>query len=626
MPRVDIMPEISPHINIYRQFIEDLPMAAYVFDEEGNVQYFNRKATELFGLAPVPGQGKWSAFWNVRSGYGMLPDENVLSAEGLSALDIPLDRPDGSRRYVRIYQRSISAEDGQRSYRVHMVTDITEGRSNEEKTMLLAAIVQSSEDAIISKTLEGVITSWNEAATRIFGYTAEEMIGQPVTKLIPLDRLDEEPVIIERLKRGERVEHFETQRMTKYKRLIDISLTISPVKDSAGNVVGASKIARDICEQKNTARLIREREELFRMAVASTNIGSWEFSPDTGRITWSDESRKIWGIDYNTALTVPFLQSLVFEGDRELLKRKALQMAAGQEGRFDAQFRIDRADTGDLRRIKVQGKALFSEKQEPKRFIGTMLDITADKTFTERLEQIVNERTRELIELNQQLKRSNDELGQFAYIASHDLQEPVRKVQTFAGLIERHLHEPRLLEHYTRRIKAASGRISKLLRGVLDYSRLSNLAGRVQDVDLNLVLEEVLNALRPEMERLQAVVRSGELPVIKGNPDQLYHLFHNLISNSLKFCTKPPVITIAVSRLHHRQVEIVFSDNGIGFEQQYAEKIFHIFSHLNPVDQYNGTGIGLALCRKIVENHGGMISATGIPGEGASFYITLPAR
>lgn len=618
------MPETSPHINIYRQFIEDLPMAAYVFDEEGNVQYFNRKATELFGLAPVPGQEKWSAFWNVRSGHSILPDERILSAEGPSALDTPLERPDGSRRYVRIYQRSIAAENGQRSYRVHMVTDITEGRSNEEKTMLLAAIVQSSEDAIISKTLEGIITSWNEAATRIFGYTAEEMIGEPVTKLIPHDRLDEEPVIIERLKRGERVEHFETQRMTKCKRLIDISLTISPVKDSAGNVVGASKIARDICEQKNTARLIREREELFRMTVESTNIGSWEFFPDSGRITWSDESRKIWGIDHNIPLTVPFLQSLVFKGDWELLKRKALQTAAGEEGRLDVQFRIHRADTRDLRWVRVKGKAFFSEEQGPKRFIGTMLDITADKTFTERLEEIVNERTRELIHLNQQLKRSNDELGQFAYIASHDLQEPVRKLQTFAGLIERHLHEPRLLEHYTRRAKAASGRISKLLKGVLDYSHLSNLNGRMQEVDLDLVLKETLNALQPEMEKLQAVLRSDELPVIQGYPDQLYQLFHNLISNSLKFCTKPPVITITVSRLHHRQTEIVFRDNGIGFEQQYAEKIFHIFAHLNPVDQYKGTGIGLALCRKIVENHGGMISATGIPGEGAAFYITLP--
>src|SRR5690606_4966346 len=129
----------------------------------------------------------------------------------------------------------------------------------------------------------------------------------------------------------------------------------------------------------------------------------------------------------------------------------------------------------------------------------------------------------------------------------------------------------------------------------------------------NLVLREAMETWRPEMEKRNAALQSDQLPVIKGNADQLYQLFHNLISNSLKFCEKPPLIHISVSRLHHQQVMIVFRDNGIGFEQKYAEKIFHIFSHLNAVEQYSGTGIGLALCRKIVENHGGTITATGIP-------------
>lgn len=617
------MIDISPHIITYQQFIEHLPLAAYICDSEGYVQLFNEKAVLLFGHAPERGREKWTACWRAYRPDGTPLNLATIPVSQLGNMAILLKNPAGDQRLVRFYHRSISGQDGQPAGIIHLVTDVTDSRSNEEKHAHLAAIVQSSDDAIISKTLEGIITSWNEAATRMFGYSAEEMIGQPVITLIPDDRLDEEPAILERLKRGERVEHFETIRITKCKRLIDISLTISPVMDSAGNIIGASKIARDISEQKNAARIIRERDELFRMTVESTNIGSWEFYPHVSHFVWSDESRKIWGIPRDAVLTVPFLQSLVYSEDWELLKRSALH-AVASDSRFQVQFRIHRADTQELRWIKVQGRIFFSEAQQPERFIGIMLDITADKTFTDRLEEIVNERTRELIALNQKMRSSNDELEQFAYIASHDLQEPLRKVQTFAELIEKNLHQPEVLQHYAQRIKASSARMSGLIRDVQNYSRLSKVAGQIAETDLNIVLKNVMQALSAELESTNAALQADELPVIKGNADQLYQLFHNLISNSLKFCDKPPFIRISVSRLHHQQVEIVFKDNGIGFEQQYAEKIFHIFSHLNPIEQYSGTGIGLALCRKIVENHGGTITAAGIPGKGASFYISFP--
>lgn len=612
------MIDISPHIITYQQFIEHLPLAAYICDNEGHVQLFNEKAVLLFGHAPEPGREKWPVYRPDGT-----PPSGAIPSSQMDSMEIMLKNPEGHQRVVRIYHRSVSGEDGQPIGTMHLVTDITDDPGNEEKLRHLAAIVQSSDDAIISKTLEGIITSWNEAATRMFGYQREEMIGQPVTKLIPQDRLDEEPVILERLKRGERVEHFETKRITKCKRLIDISLTISPVMNSAGKIIGASKIARDISEQKNAARIIRETEELFRMTVESTNIGSWEFYPYVSRFIWSDESRKIWGVPREAVLTVPFLQSLVYSEDWELLKRGALH-AVATGGKFQVQFRIHRADTQDLRWIKVQGLIFFSETQQPERFIGIMLDITADKTFTDRLEEIVNERTGELIALNQRMKSSNDELEQFAYIASHDLQEPLRKVQTFAELIEKNLQQPDMLQHYIQRIKASSARMSGMIRDVQNYSRLSRIAEQVAETDLNIVLKNVMQALSAELERTNAALQADELPRIKGNADQLYQLFHNLISNSLKFCDKPPFIRISVSRLHHQQVGIVFKDNGIGFEQQYAERIFHIFSHLNPIEQYSGTGIGLALCRKIVENHGGTITAAGIPGEGASFYILFP--
>lgn len=148
--------------------------------------------------------------------------------------------------------------------------DVADRRLVEERMAHLAAIVDSSDDAIISKTLEGIITSWNEAAERIFGYTAAEAIGKSITMLIPFDRLQEEPFIVERIKKGERVDHYETKRITKDKKLLDVSLTVSPIKDSNGRVIGASKIVRDITAQKAAERLFREAEERFREQLEKT--------------------------------------------------------------------------------------------------------------------------------------------------------------------------------------------------------------------------------------------------------------------------------------------------------------------------------------------------------------------
>lgn len=401
---------------------------------------------------------------------------------------------------------------------VKMLNDVTDQRLVEERMAHLAAIVDSSDDAIISKTLEGIITSWNDAAERIFGYTATEAIGQPITMLIPPDRLQEEPLIVERIRRGERVDHFETKRITKDRRLLDISLTISPIRDRRGRVTGASKIARDITAQKEAERRLREAEERFR----------------------------------------------------------------------------------------------------------------------ERLEKTVGERTRELVRINEELERSNHELEQYAYIASHDLQEPLRKIQTFAELLKMNIHDAEAIEAYYGKINDTAKRMSGLIKDVLNYSRLSKSDIAFCPVDLNEVWQDVLSDFELLIEQKKAIVDVGPQPVIQGDASQLRQLFGNLVSNSLKFCEQAPHIQVRATTIHLPDqtikddqasgsfVEIILSDNGIGFEQQYADQIFVVFKRLNSRQFYSGTGIGLALCKKIVERHGGAISASSKPGKGAVFTILLP--
>lgn len=254
-------------------------------------------------------------------------------------------------------------------------------------------------------------------------------------------------------------------------------------------------------------------------------------------------------------------------------------------------------------------------------------DITGMMKANEKLQQ-----------LNSELEKSNRDLEQFAYVASHDLQEPLRKIMTFSDLSERNLHNPEIQKRYLQKISSSAERMTALIKAVLHYSRLSNNSqAAFTDVDLNCIVEQVKTDLELSIEEKGAVIESQYLPVVKGIPLQMSQLFQNLITNALKFSEKIPHITINVRALPPEEVgaiemlkkdadyvQITFSDNGIGFEQKYADRVFSIFQRLHVVDRFAGTGIGLALCKKIVESHGGTISVSSEPGKGTSFYIILP--
>jgi PAS domain S-box-containing protein len=249
---------------IYRQVLDVLPAALYVTDALGRVTYYNEAAALLWGWRPELGTAEWCGSWKLfwpdgRSmahadcpmAIAVKEKRQVLGMEALA------ERPDGTRVPFLPFPTPIFDKSGALIGAVNLLVDITDRKRAEQATLQLASIVESSNDAIITKNLNGIITSWNGAATRLFGYTAEEAIGQPVTLLIPKERLDEEPDILRRIRRGERINHYETVRRRKDGSLINISLTVSPLKNAHGTVVGASKIARDISERKRAAELER---------------------------------------------------------------------------------------------------------------------------------------------------------------------------------------------------------------------------------------------------------------------------------------------------------------------------------------------------------------------------------
>ena len=250
----------------YRHLVHALPAAVYSTDERGCITLYNQAAVVLWGREPEVGKDFWCGSWKIYRPDGTpLPlDECPMAValrEGraIRGEEIVIERPDGTRRHVLPHPVPMYGDGGVVGA-INMLIDISELRHAERDVAHLAAIVTSSQDAIISKNLQGIVTSWNQAAERLFGYTAEEMIGQPVTRIIPRDLHNEEPGILERIKRGESVEHYETNRQKKDGTVLPISLTISPLIDLHGKIIGASKIARDITEQKRVEEALRDRD------------------------------------------------------------------------------------------------------------------------------------------------------------------------------------------------------------------------------------------------------------------------------------------------------------------------------------------------------------------------------
>ncbi|MGC4036623.1 MAG: PAS domain S-box protein [Chitinophagaceae bacterium] len=283
----------------YRQLIYSLPLAFYTCDKDGRIGIYNDAALQLWGRKPDD-DDRWTGSYKIYTTDGaFMPASECPMAITLKTgkivrgHEIIIERPDGTKANVLPNPQLVFDENGNITGGINMLVDISERKIAEQNTARLAAIVQSSDDAIISKTLDGIVRSWNPGAQKLFGYSAEEMIGRPIATLIPADRMNEENDIIRRIGRGEQIRHFETIRVTKEGKFIDISLTISPIRDSSGNITGASKIARDITTQKSLYKAIQESELLFKTIANVSPVGLW-MTDKEGRNNFVNETWIEW--------------------------------------------------------------------------------------------------------------------------------------------------------------------------------------------------------------------------------------------------------------------------------------------------------------------------------------------
>ncbi|MBV8819175.1 MAG: PAS domain S-box protein [Acidobacteriaceae bacterium] len=489
----------------------------------------------------------------------------------------------------------------------------------------LAAIVESSDDAIIGKTLDGIVVSWNRSAEKMFGYSAAEMIGQSIARLMPPDRPDDFRQLLDRIRRGERVEHYETVRLRKDGQLVSVSLSVSPIRNKEGIIVGASKIARDIGERKRAEAALHATEQALSAVFEASPAGLVLIDPATRCFERVNAAYcRITGFSTEELLRLT-AADVTHPEDRAEDERKKAPLLRGEVPSYFTEKRYLRKD-GSVIWVQVVATTVSTANGQ-KRHMSVILDITDRKNAEDEaqrakasLEGRVEARTRELAELNRELEA-------FAYSVSHDLRTPLRSIDGFGErLISR--YPGRVLDStgvdYLRRMTRASRRMGQLIDDLLALSRTARGQLNLDTVNLSAIAEEITNESRSQDPARSVLVSIEPDMTDRADPRLIKILLENLLGNAWKYTSKTEASALTFGRDATEDGWVYFiRDNGAGFDMAYAGRLFSPFQRLHRTDEFEGTGIGLATAQRIVQRHGGRIWARAEKAKGATFYFTL---
>ncbi len=497
-----------------------------------------------------------------------------------------------------------------------------EAHAGQEQFRQLVAGVQDY--AVFLLDPGGHVISWNAGAQRIKGYAAEEIIGRHFSTFYPeeaLARAWPQHELTVAAKEG----RFEDEgwRIRKDGSRFWASVVITAWRDEAGRLAGFLKITRDLTERKRMEEDLQSSEERFRLLIDTVkDYAICMLDPEGRVVSWNAGAQRIKGYTAAEIIGRHFSCFYPPEAIERGWPEHELTVAA-KEGRFEDEGWRLRKD-GSRFWANVVITALRGAAGDLKGFSKITRDLTERKRAEERLQAFARS-----------LQTSNRELEQFASVAAHDLQEPLRKIQAFGDRLRSRCGDS-LGEQgrdYLARMQNSAARMRTLINDLLTFSRVTTKGLPFVPVDLTRLAREVVSDLEGRLQETGGRVEVGELPTIEADPMQVRQLLQNLIGNALKFHRPgvPPVVEVRarlVAAVGHdaSRCEITVRDNGIGFEEQYRERIFDVFQRLHGRQEYEGTGMGLAICRRIVDRHGGQITAHGVLGQGATFLITLPAQ
>ncbi len=587
------------------------------------------------------------------SGAGSVLDHVAQTCRLFEIPELPVSQRDHNeegiptRKYFKLQVNAIN-EPGSRFFRIWIhaadVTELVQTRQRIQESEMRQAValdagqIGSFEWNLISKDLV-----YNARYAEIFGFPGSAVLShdQLLNSIHPEDRGSRLRAIQEGMKSGNLAYSLRIIRTDGECRWIQVKGRV--FFDEEGQPARAYGAVTDITDEKSVASkleksvteksLILHRQQselranytLFEKMVDGLQEYSIIQLDNVGNIIrWNLGAQKIKGYTATEALGQNFRIFYLPEDRLARLPERLLSRALA-EGRAENEGWRIRRDGSRFWAMSVIN-ALHNEDNKVVGFVNIVHDLSEKVAAEEKMK-----------EYSEQLEIRNRELEEFAYIASHDLQEPMRKIQTFIQLIDHDSHNPESTQRYLAKINSAAQRMSTLVRSVLEYSRLANIEELFEQTDLNKVFQLVTNDFELLIKEKNAVVYSDALPLVRAISLQMQQVFSNFISNSLKFCSTRPQIRISSRLMSADEMmkisplcssgcwEISFTDNGIGFDEKYAEEIFTMFRRLNSTADYAGTGIGLALCKKIMENHNGLIRAEGNPGAGAQFRVYIPA-
>jgi PAS domain S-box-containing protein len=615
---------------LLRVTLRSIGDAVITTDTRGHVTYLNDVAVTLTGWSQAEAAGRPLAdVFRIVNEASRQPVESPATRalrEGVVvglANHTLLIRRDGTECPIDDSAAPIRDESGRVSGCVLIFRDVTGQRRLEQEraeqlhtARLLSSIIESSDDAIVSKTLDGVIQSWNAGAERLFGHTAAEAVGRHISLVIPPDRLPEEDVIIARLRAGERIDHFETERIRADGRRIFVSLTISPIRDAEGVVVGASKIVRDVTERKAAEA---ERQKFVTLVESSTDfIGMCDLAGVPFFVNRAGLA--LVGLDsLEEAARTPLVE-FFFPEDRDWIVQQFLPSVLERgHGEVDVRFRHFR--TGEARWMAYKVLTLPGSDGTPVAFATVSQDVTERRQLADNLRALA-------ADLSEADRRKNE----FLALLAHELRNPLAPISNAAQALLTGGTDRPAVQSAARLVERQVGQLSRLVDDLLDVSRISR--GKIElrrvPTELAPIVQQAIEATRPlvaAMNHELTVELPDERIVVDADAARLAQVIGNLLNNACKFTNPGGHIALTVSRQGDDAV-IRVRDDGIGLEPEHLSTVFHMFAQVDTSLERSrdGLGIGLTLVKELIELHGGTVAvASDGHGRGSEFTVRLPA-
>lgn len=515
------------------------------------------------------------------------------------------------------------------------MTDVTQRKKAEVAAIRLAAIVESSDDGIVGINLHGIVTSWNRGAESIYQFTAEEAIGEHISIIVPKNKRTEINDILEKIQGGEHIRHYETTRIRKDGSILPVSISVSPIIDPNGKLIGTSVITRDISERRQYLKKLRESEERFRYASLATSDSIYDWDLNTNHVWRNEIYQRLFAPNEPIGTDDEWFSSKLHPDDRDRVLKSVNDALENGDDVWTGSYRFQKHD-GSYVYVEDSGYIIRDERGRPQRIIGAMTDVTervefqeAQKRANEMLEIKVKERTAEIAgknnELNRNyetLKRLNDDLDSFVHAASHDLKVPIVNMTALVRMLESEELSDRA-NQVTEKLQLAISRVKNTVDNLAQATKArKNLYDDVEIVNIEHILEEIKEEISEFIKESEAEIEfESEIEGIKFSRTAFKSILYNFLTNGIKYKhpKRLPKLKVKCTNLQD-EILIQVSDNGLGLDlDKQGKKLFAIFKRLH--DHVEGSGVGLYMVKKIVENNRGRIEVDSELGNGTTFSV-----